>query len=595
MRDVPSFSRLTHVRTWRSPLEETELHELATSARQAGHGPGHLVRELRKSLGLTQEQLVRAAGPISRSYLSRIESGEHPPPGYLVTRLTQLLGLPSGSLSRELLAMAGTLRQSSPRRDPPRLPGRRDEMMAGLSLLRTPRPPAQLAASAGPTELLAWASETVVSLAAGSEPAEILLAVTGPLSEALAEAPPADGPAGGLLSEGIAALLAAGWLVREVLAIPETNAAHLAALEGALKIVARFGPRYRLCLVRAAAGGGCDLLAGPNSALLLMPVAADQHSAVAVLTAQDALSGRGPLAWAFARGDLLAAGGRDLFRWVGLSGRSDPAGLGWERQIADVEERPGGRVMIQRFPLGTAMPASIRTQIIYAEARARQQDAAQAEQRAGLFLRRHEAMLRNLRQGYSYRQILTSEALAAIAVHGHYADQPTPVPLTPAQRGGYLAELRRLLLTHPSFELAIISDAALARSLPLGASWWVKRGPGEAGTPDPVALCYLPGSGDGERHTLNAVVGDGLASEAVADLIDTLWRYWTVRLTGPEVRAAALAELDNAAAIIPDGQLSPPSPTSATSSGGSVGAGNDQRPCLRAWRTPEVDPARPQR
>ena len=75
-------------------VEESYLHFRRRGVRITGHqGVGRKIRELRKTSGMTQGQLARAAG-MMRPNLTRIESGKHRPTIETLEKIAVTLKIP---------------------------------------------------------------------------------------------------------------------------------------------------------------------------------------------------------------------------------------------------------------------------------------------------------------------------------------------------------------------------------------------------------------------------------------------------------------------------------------------------------------------
>lgn len=73
---------------------------------------------------------------------------------------------------------------------------------------------------------------------------------------------------------------------------------------------------------------------------------------------------------------------------------------------------------------------------------------------------------------------MTREALDDLVRHGHYRMERVPGNVLNAeQRASYLQATIELINDFGNFEVLILTDEQLERTLPLGVSWIVKRSP----------------------------------------------------------------------------------------------------------------------
>ena len=161
-------------------------------------------------------------------------------------------------------------------------------------------------------------------------------------------------------------------------------------------------------------------------------------------------------------------------------------------------------------------------------------------------------MIRNLRNGYAYRNVVTREALDDLVRHGHYRMERVPGNVLNAeQRASYLQATIELINDFGNFEVLILTDEQLEQALPLGVSWIVKRSPRTQTASTERAWGFLPYVLDGEPKAMNVVVSDKLAIEAIGSRIDALWATWAQGRTSEEIRQETLAELRRAQRDIP--------------------------------------------
>lgn len=527
---------------------------------------GAWVRRHRDLLGFTQEQLadaVRDSGErLSRPHLANIEAGTYAASPGLVKCIATLCGFGIrdawrhvGTLPRTRRGVGPTLHAVSQVSD-----------TAGPA---TPaaEPAAQVGVHAPPTELLDWARRKLASLAVAEGEQTVVLTTAGPLAGALRAAPPQDGILGGILGKGIRAVLDRGGELRHVLAVQEDPEAHLAVLAEALPLAARYSvpparshphlSRYSLTLVPASAGGP-DLIAGSRglAASMLVPVIADGHPGVAAVhtAAPDAEAGTGPPAgWARDYASWLAAAGAELFSWVTVlpGGTFSTLAEPWEEQLTRAWETPAGRDSIQRMlPLST-MSYDLRSQLVADQIRRRDRRPApsgsELRRRLNLYRTRRASMIRNLENGYRYRNVVTREALHDLVEHGQYTmERLAGNVLTEEQAAGYLQATMELIRGFRNYQVLILTDDQLSQALPLGASWIVMRSPhGQADSQGP-AWVFLPYRLNGETMAMNAIVSDSLAVEGICRRIDTLWETWAEGRTTEQIREETLTALKEA-------------------------------------------------
>jgi transcriptional regulator with XRE-family HTH domain len=529
---------------------------------------GAWVKHRRKQLKRTQGQLAvafsEAVAPLSRSHLANIEAGTYAPSPDLIKFIATLCGLdlPAtwqqvGTLAQTKHERGPTLHQLSHVADPGPTPP------AGI-----PDAPAPPGPHASPTELLDWARNKLASLASGP-PDQIVLTTAGPLADALHAAPPPGGKLGGILGSGIRAVLEKGADLHHLLAVPDDPEAHFEVLAQALPLAARYCPpasssrphlsRYSLTLVPDSPAGP-DLVASSRTsrASLIMPIIRDGQPGVAVaeMAPSAGLPDAGPgQTWASDYAAWLAARGTDLFSWVTVveAGTLNlPAGP-WEELLTAAWKQPGGRDSIQRMlPLNT-MSDGLRAQLVASQALRRGQPPGSArtkeevDRRLSMYQDRRNAMLRNLRNEYSYRNVVTREALADLVQHGQYTmERVRGNVLTAEQTASYLQDTIDLIRSYDTFEVLILTDEQLEQALPLGGSWIVKRSPRNQAASTERAWAFLPYESGGRPMAMNVVVSDKLAIEAIGSRIDALWASWVKDKKAADIRQDTIAELEQA-------------------------------------------------
>ena len=238
---------------------------------------GAWVRQHRELLRLTQGELAEVVredgGRLSRSHLANIEAGMYGASPDLIKSIAMLRGLDLrdtwrhvGTLPRTRHERGPTLHQVSQVDDTGHAPS-----SSGAGARHSPLP---VGPHASATELLAWARDTLASLADAGSPDGVVLTTTGPLADALRIAPPPGGILGGLLGTGIRAVLDQGAELRHLLAAPDDPEAHFEVLAEALPLAARYClppsrsrpylSRYNLTLIPDPPAGP-DLIATSQS------------------------------------------------------------------------------------------------------------------------------------------------------------------------------------------------------------------------------------------------------------------------------------------------------------------------------------------
>jgi len=530
---------------------------------------GAWVRHEREQLGITQGELAGAARDsgfqLSRSHLANIEAGTYAVPPGLVRIVADLAGRDLAEVRRHVDMLPRTKNDPGP-------------TLHSLSQLADagPAPQAEIPDSPAPprshpsaVELLDWASKKLASLALSRE---VVLTTTGPLADALRAAPSPRGCLGGILGNGIRAVLEEGAELHHVLAVPDDPEAHFEVLAQALPLAARYClppsavehlSRYRLTLVPDFPAGP-DLVASSHTHLasMVIPVLSAAKPGVAVVELAvpagqpdrqpDRQPGAGSNhAWSADYAAWLGARGTDLFSWVSVVPAGTlglPAGP-WEEFLTMSWEHAGGRDSIQRMlPLNT-MSNDLRSQLAAAQGRRRGlspgQVAKEVGRRMSMYKERRGAMLRNLEHGYSFRNVVTREALADLAEHGQYTMERVPDNvLTAEQAASYLRTTIDLIRTYENFEVLILADEELQRALPLGVSWIVKRSPRSQAAASERAWAFLPFALNDEPKAMNVIVNDKYAIEAIGNRIDALWATWVRRRPAKDIRQETLAELE---------------------------------------------------
>jgi transcriptional regulator with XRE-family HTH domain len=528
---------------------------------------GAWVRQHRELLGLTQEDLADAVradgGRLSRSHLANIEAGLYAAPPDLVRVVAAMRGLEIrdawrhvGTLARSRRVLGPTLHRLSHVGDAGDAP---PSVEAGGHSPPTPPSP-----HASAMQLLDWARTTLVSLAVTDSPHGVVLTTTGPLAEALRVAPPPDGILGGILGRGIHAVLDSGGELCHVLAVPDDPEAHLEVLAEALPLAARYClppsrsrpylSRYDLTL-SSGPPTGPDLVASTRSGIasMLVPVISDGEPGYAVLDAAPPASAPADenyARWPRDHASWLAARGTQLFSWVTVlpAGTLSMPFAPWEERLTRAWELPGGRDSFQRMlPLNT-MSYDLRSQLVAAQARRQGQTPGsvtkEVRHRLSMYRARRAAMIRNLENGYSYRNIVTREALNDLVEHGQYTIERLPDNvLTRGQASDFLQAAIELARSFPNFEVLVLTDSQLEQALPLGVSWIVKRSAHSQATSPGPAWAFLPYILNGEHMAMNVIVNDALAVEGISRRIDALWDTWAEGRTREQIRQEALAEL----------------------------------------------------
>ena len=526
---------------------------------------GAWVKYHREQLGITQGELAEAARDggvqLSRSHLANIEAGTYGVPPGLVRIVADLAELDLPEVRRHIDMLART--KNDPGRTLHPLSQLADSGPTPLPSIPDSPPPPRSHPSA--IELLDWASKKLASLAL-SHPRQVVLTTTGPLADALRAAPSPRGYLGGILGNGIRAVLEEGAELHHILAVPDDPEAHFEVLAQALPLAARYClppppafkhlSRYRLTLVPDFPAGP-DLVASSHThqASMVIPVLTPAKPGVAVVELaqdQDAQPDAGSnRAWPADYAEWLGARGIDLFSWVSVvpaGTLSMPTGP-WEEFLTVAWEHAGGRDSIQRMlPLNT-MSNDLRSQLVAAQERRRGLSpgkvAKEVGRRMSMYKDRRGAMLRNLEHGYTFRNVVTREALADLAEHGQYTMERVPDNvLTAGQAASYLQATIDLIRTYENFEVLILTDEELEQALPLGVSWIVKRSPRRQTVGSERAWAFLPYILNDEPKAMNVIVDDRHAIEAIGSRIDALWTTWVRRRSAKDVRQDTLAELE---------------------------------------------------
>jgi len=164
-----------------------------------------------------------------------------------------------------------------------------------------------------------------------------------------------------------------------------------------------------------------------------------------------------------------------------------------------------------------------------------------------MYKARRGAMIRNLQNGYSYRNVVTREALDDLVERGQYTMERVPNNvLTAEQTASYLHATIDLIGRFDNFEVLILTDEQLEAALPLGASWIVKRSPRNRTVSTERVWALLPYEFNGKPMAMNVVVDDKHAVEAIGNRIDALWATWTQGRTTKDIRKETLTELERA-------------------------------------------------
>lgn len=527
---------------------------------------GAWVKRQRELLKLTQGQLSEAVCErgfqLSRSHLANIEAGTYAVPPEVVRLIVARRQLDAleiwqylGTLPRTRNDRGPTLHQLS------QVPDTAPEPSAGVATA-----PALPGPQATATEKLEWARNKLASLASGRTD-EILLTTTGPLADALREAPAPGGYLEGILGNGIRAVLEKGADLRHVLAVADDPEAHFEILARVLPMAARYCrpgsrsrphlSRYNVTLVPDSPAG-LDLMAGSQTsqATMMVPVVSDGKRGVTVveIAPQGGPAEASPdLHWAKQYAAWLAEHGTDLFSWLTVM----PAGTlsmptsPWEEHLTEAWKHPCGRDSIQRMlPLST-MADDLRAELVSAQARNRPQSEKKADEevayRMTMYRDRRGAMIRNLGNNYPHRSVVTREALDDLVRRGQYTMERVPGNiLTAGQTASYLRDTIALIRDFRNFEVLLLTDEQLQQGLPLGASWIVKRSAPYQAASMERAWAFLPYVFDGAPMAMNVIVNDSYAVEAIGTRIDTLWATWTQDRTTADIREEALAALERA-------------------------------------------------
>jgi hypothetical protein len=199
------------------------------------------------------------------------------------------------------------------------------------------------------------------------------------------------------------------------------------------------------------------------------------------------------------------------------------------------------------------MSYNVRSQLVAEQIRRRAHRPAPAgselRRRLNLYRTRRASMIRNLENGYQYRNVVTREALYDLVEYGQYTmERLAGNVLTEEQAGANLQATMELIRGFRNFQVLILTDEQLSQALPLGASWIVMRSPhGQAASQGP-AWVFLPYELNGETMAMNAIVSDSLAVEGICRRIDTLWETWAEGRTAEQIREETLAALEQALA-----------------------------------------------
>jgi hypothetical protein len=197
------------------------------------------------------------------------------------------------------------------------------------------------------------------------------------------------------------------------------------------------------------------------------------------------------------------------------------------------------------------MSHDVRSQLVAGQIRRRDQRPAPAgselRRRLNLYRARRASMIRNLENGYRYRNVVTREALNDLVEHGQYTmERLADNVLTEEQTAAYLQATMELIRSFPNFQVLILTDDQLSQALPLGASWIVMRSPHGQPSSQGPAWVFLPYEVNGQTMAMNAIVSDSLAVEGICHRIDTLWETWAEGRTTEEIREETLAVLEQA-------------------------------------------------
>ena len=197
------------------------------------------------------------------------------------------------------------------------------------------------------------------------------------------------------------------------------------------------------------------------------------------------------------------------------------------------------------------MSEGLRSQLIASQARRRGQPLGsvgeEVDRRMSMYQDRRAAIIRNLQNGYRYRNVVTREALKDLIKDGQYTMERLPHnTLTAEQAASYLQTTIDLIRIFDNFEVLILTDEQLEQALPLGASWIVKRSPPNQVTSTQRAWAFLPYAFNGKSMAMNVVVDDKRAIEAIGNRIDALGTAWIRERTAKDIRQETLAELERA-------------------------------------------------
>ena len=222
----------------------------------------------------------------------------------------------------------------------------------------------------------------------------------------------------------------------------------------------------------------------------------------------------------------------------------------WEDPLAGAQEHVGEQDSIQRMLRLNIMSEDLRSQLIAAQARRRGLPpggvGSEVRRRLSMYQGRRGAMIRNLQNGYRYRNVVTREALDDLVRHGQYTmERLLDNVLTEEQTASYLQATVDLIRSFDNFEVLILTDEQLQQALPLGASWIVKRSPRSRpparNGPGPSCPVF-----NGKTMAMNVIVDDKRAVEAISNRIDVLWSTWVRRKNDTRCPPEALAELKRA-------------------------------------------------
>jgi hypothetical protein len=394
-----------------------------------------------------------------------------------------------------------------------------------------------------------------------------VLTTIGPIADALRAAPPPSGYLGGLLGNGIRAVLEEGGELHHILAAPDDPEAHFELLAQALPLAARYClpplasdrhlSRYNLTLVPELPAGP-DIVANSqiNQASMIVPIVSAGEPGVAVVEMapqSDQPDGETTRAWAREHASWLAAHGTELFSWVTVAPAgtiSMPSGP-WEDPLAGTQEHVGGQDSIQRMLRLNIMSEDLRSQLIAAQTKRSGFPSGsignEVRRRLSMYKDRRAAMILNLQNGYRYRNVVTREALDDLVQHGQYTMERLPDNvLTAEQIASYLQATIDLIRNFDNFEVLILTDEQLQEALPLGASWIIKRSPLNHTTSTGQAWAFLPYVFNDMPMAMNVIVDDKLAVEAIDNRVNALWATWVQGRTTNDIRQETLTELERA-------------------------------------------------